>query len=1310
MTSLLPLRELIVQKPRPETTLSLIRAFRQQAAAMVESYVFTATIRSHFMRILETVAMGHGQGFWVQAEYGAGKTHFLTALAALLSNTHDGLWKLVDDDEVRQYERRLQTTRLFPVIVSLRGMGTADGSGGRLLLDVLLEEGFQRALEDAGYADAVRVTSADDYVAWLSQTAPGIRNDVDAFVRTRTGRSAPQYREEEGVAALATLIVEYCRQHAINPQVASGVKDRLGHIYRQLMQIEGAPYNGLLVIIDEFEGWAQSHPAPQARAHDEDVLETLAYLLPRDLGYQVYTIVASQSAAPAKLQGGAAGDRFIGIPLLASSNERDYDIIISRRVRGLNEYRDPEIGEHYEYCRSHFEFAASVTPAEFRDVFPFQPRCFEVVRHITARDLPTTRSGLAVFHEVVNHEQVLARAMLIRVADLLNSEHLVADCLQTTVYQAAYRSYSMAREALPTLDLEASDLPLAQAVMDTLFLWHLAYLEQPRTLSLKDLAQATLTTSDFLRAEDNVAYVLGQMQPLRQIRFENQQASFVPTDSDGPAPMTIFAEYRRRALPDTYKLLATWTKSLFMTTRDTTGQPGLFNNFEIDQSKPFTLDVRNLQYSGEVVVASRWRTDHAVPLPKEDTHFRLVILTPDSADVPHAEQLMDPRIAVLAPAPLSEEAQRAAADVVAWTQMSEDFTAEKRSGREADAVRDWLATQKVTYLAALIGTHLRQYQAGRVITRDNIAINAHDFGFPSEDRRLAAMVEPVVTAAYPQLPVDWQRLRTTLRTAEMARVLNGYFSADPSTADKAATKNFGIALGLSSQDRPERFAPQQPAALELIAQMLRERNGELQTWRIFERLSAPPYGLPHALILLYLLAFVRRGDPRVEIVLKRGHKLRDANRTPFTGNKITANNVVALEYKNGMERDFDLLVAAAGPAWNDVVGYAREIAPDLRATNDQGEVENQSRRLAAGLTQLGSEVAQTRQNLEVLKRALGGSLPSADLDALDHLAALSGTVDGGYERFYNQASETYPATDDLRDERRALARLQELANNAAPITAERAYLERVRLRSSDGELETDRTALLGQLRLENLAAQPQLWNSLRSQFDQFRTRYRTAYQKHHRDSQDALTRLQETLADAPRRLQALALLNAITELGQPLGRDLPQRYTDLARRVQPCSVPFANLQLDAEPVCPQCKLTLSETPPQQDAEHFLRELEAALRDQQRRLASAAIRRVLAQSSNDNVQTFVQAVQTANVTALVDVMNEEVAAYIRKLLADEDVAAVKADVMRRFAEAYPTLEESSLREAVTRFEALLKEAFAAAHKEHPDKKTVRLTLR
>ena len=124
--------------------------------------------------------------------------------------------------------------------------------------------------------------------------------------------------------------------------------------------------------------------------------------------------------------------------------------------------------------------------------------------------------------------------MLIRMADLLCSPHLVDDCLLTPVYRDAFNAYKVAKTALGTLDLDASDLPLAQVILDTLFLWYLAFKDQPQAMSLKELAQATLTTSDFLRAEDNVAYVLGQIQSLPQIMFEEGRALFVPQGATGP--------------------------------------------------------------------------------------------------------------------------------------------------------------------------------------------------------------------------------------------------------------------------------------------------------------------------------------------------------------------------------------------------------------------------------------------------------------------------------------------------------------------------------------------------------------------------------------------------------------------------------------------------------------------------------------------------------------------------------------------------------------------------------------------------------
>ncbi len=202
--SRLPLRDLLLPKKRPQTTLSLVPAFQQQGREMVETYIFTDTIRTRFEEILESVAQGRGQGFWVQAEYGAGKTHFLVVLSALLSDPSGlkpsggspdgGLWELVNDDEIRQYRLRLGAYRLFPVVVSLRGEGSADPFVGRSLLDVLLEEGFQRALEYAGLENQVQVTSADDLWVWLqSKASQAIRQEAEEFVRLRTGRSSSAF-------------------------------------------------------------------------------------------------------------------------------------------------------------------------------------------------------------------------------------------------------------------------------------------------------------------------------------------------------------------------------------------------------------------------------------------------------------------------------------------------------------------------------------------------------------------------------------------------------------------------------------------------------------------------------------------------------------------------------------------------------------------------------------------------------------------------------------------------------------------------------------------------------------------------------------------------------------------------------------------------------------------------------------------------------------------------------------------------------------------------------------------------------------
>jgi len=1314
--SRLPLRDLILSKKRPQTTLSLVPAFQKQASEMVETYIFTDTIRAHFEEILESVARGHGQGFWVQAEYGAGKTHFLVALSALLSNLDGGLWGSVDDDVVRNYRRRLGDFRLFPVVVSLRGEGSADPFLGRSLLDVLLEEGFQRALEYAELADQVQVTAAEDLSVWLqSKASQAIRQEAEDFVRRRTGRTLDAYRDDEGVEALGKLIAEYCETAGIRPEIVSSIKARLAHIYRQLAGADGAGYDGLLVVIDEYEGWQKKHNTDEELSADAELLETLGYLLPRDLGYRVFTVIASQSAVPAKLRGEQEGDRFINIPLLAQGDERDYDVIVSRRVRALNESRLPEINDHYDYYTQHFAFAQNLSLDEFYDVFPFQPRCFEVVRRITARDLPTTRSGLFVFWEAVTRPELLDQTLLIRVADLLTSRHLVEDCLTTTVYQAAYQAYRVACEALELFDLEPDDLPLAKDVLSTLFLWHLAFLEAPRRMSLQDLAQATLTTDDFMRAEDNVAYVLSQVRALPQIDFDNESAQFVPAGGEGPSVVTIFNEEKRRAARDRYKLQSVWTNSLFFTPRDTGGAAGLFHEFPVDERVTRRVQSRHLEYPGEVIVTTGWRLDYGMSLPKEDLHFRVVILTPVAAQSARSADLNDPRIAVILPGEMTDEARDAAAAYVAWNSMRDTY--EDRTGREAEEVRSWLGTQRRNILDALVATHLKLYQAGRMITRDDLAISARDtFGRGGGNKaRIAYVVEQLLMAAYPQLPIDPDRLRRDLRPTETGKVFAGYFDKSSRSANVAAARNYGIALGLSHPDQPTRFAPQSPHVFELIAAMLEERGGaELPVWQLYDRLSAVPYGLPYALIQLYLLAFVRGSTPRVDLLLKARHSLRTRDRQPLSRDRLTASTIMDLEWKPGLEGSFDALVPAVGPTWNDTLGYAREIADDLRATTDQAEIEAQNVRLRGALETLQGDVVAQQRSLEVLTGTLAASLPDEATQALGRLEELTADLPTGHVDFYERAEEVFEADPgDLRATMQTFTRLRTVAAAAAEISAVKRYLDDVALRLTDRQLRADQMTLAHQLSLETLVDRPETWNRLREDFSRFRARYQNAYQKHHRDYYATLARLGDDLADVPRRLEALGLLNRIEGLGAPLGDELAGRYEALQGRLKPCPVTKVTaVSVEHSPTCDQCPLSLrlTDVSPEDEVQTLLRDLNTTLDDKRRQLASEAISRVLARGDRDDMATFLNAVRAADIAALVDVMSPDLAGFIERLLADEAILTADADVLTQLAHRFPSLEEGEIDAVVAEFRRLLQEAFAGARTAHPDKKTVRLTLR
>lgn len=318
---------------------------------------------------------------------------------------------------------------------------------------------------------------------------------------------------------------------------------------------------------------------------------------------------------------------------------------------------------------------------------------------------------------------------------------------------------------------------------------------------------------------------------------------------------------------------------------------------------------------------------------------------------------------------------------------------------------------------------------------------------------------------------------------------------------------------------------------------------------------------------------------------------------------------------------------------------------------------------------------------------------------LERLSLLTESQD--YLSFYAQVRRYYSLPRELREEVAFLRSLLRDATLVREIVATKTYLYGMVLRPQDEELAVDRVSLLEQMKLGHLVSHPNLWASVRALFDWFKTRYRAAYVAHHQRYYQEAASLREKLLQAEPRLRALGRLNSLEELGAPLGVELFSRYQELLAQVRPCPVKGdEGLALGSQPTCPACGLTLAQEPPAPKVERFLSQLETALREQRLRLSSQAIRQILSRRQEGRLEQFLQVVQASDLSALVDLLDDKLVAFLRELLRESRLVTISQPLWRQWREKYPVLEADQVDAALAELASLIREAFAQAEAEHP----------
>lgn len=1323
-----PLRDLIEPKAKkPETVLTLENAISDPLST-VEAFELPPSIKRQFELVLDSVAEGRGRAFWVQSEYGGGKTHFISALTALLGQSPQGdefdsrVWSSVNDEDTRSRAHQFVPRRILPVAISCKGILPIDGQYSRALLNLLME-GFSRALSARGLSDRVPVTSHEALVANFASLPEELRQQIDAWCRAQFGYSVTQLNESEGPEKAAQAYLKWCQDVArADPRVDVKVVDWLFNLCIRL-QAEG--FDGLLVVVDEFatlQNLAVSGPDVAAY---EDILESLGWLVPRrcaerDIPFSVYTIVASQKGNPTKLD-----ERFTSLLLLAREAARDYEIIVSRRVRSLRKDRIPELDQYYHRHKMSHDTYAGMEIERFREVFPFQPRVFDSIWSITAQggDVAAARFGITAVWDVLQRPGILDQTRLLTVSDLLGSEQFQNDLLASPSYRDAFAAYQAAGQSVPSLGFTADNLVLAQQVLDALFVDYLAHHRSPRYLSTREIAEAVLADSSlamFIPPADQVLSILGRLRQLNQVEYDPAEgAIFKPDAGDGPLPTEIVRGKENEISDDDPRLQEVWSDLL----QATAPSVGFWSELKLSSPRSHKAVHSRIAYQGTAELRHGVAGGHLAPDLgyASGRHFHVAVLTRPETVAP--DTLEDSRIAVVVPGQLSADEIRLCKSYLACKLVLDAPVL--MSSTNSVALRQHAEGVRKDAAQRLITGQPRVYRRGEVVSRTAVAFNPDSlFQTTSWKDAMDRIADRLLDAAYDGMdrmlrPVQFRGNSRLDPGADCAKIAASLVGGSTQTADIGAAQNFGPALGLSRQMFPDKLSPdKEHLAIALILSRVDSAGaGGESAERIYEALCGAPYGVPQEVVTLWLLACVRgcvvgQAKRRVEIHLQNNTKARLKGNAPVPRGILTFVNVGSLEWSNSLRGEFLTVQVSQEAPFGDLVEYARHMGNNLRVPTAPEEVVEEEKRLQRVMAEGAAQSARVRGALAALASALAQPLPENVAETLERTERAM-TMEGEYDRgqLLAQLRHAYPATTGLHEDWQKVQRWTRVADRGTELLPLRQFVSALssRLGMTPGRYEMAATKaqieVLPRIGLPELLAlnSATALDSVVQLASQVRDAYQNEYRIHHRDYYREVEILREELAKLQKRAAILERLNRLTCAG-PVALQSPEaRISRLLSQLGMCHA-AGSLEVTVSNglACREdgCGLDPLAEPPARELKRLAGELEDAIYARVNAVKARAVIAILEQSPEPGLGAFLAAIQAGQMEGLLEVLDDRLIALIDGIFQAARVKVLPAGVLGRVANRYSVIQRKQIDEVTQAFRSELEQAFAEMESRHP----------
>ncbi len=1308
MTSvnLLPLREIVIPKPtRPNLVENLVDALANPDRT-VRDYLFTSSIRGYFDRIFQDIKEGRGGGYWVQAEYGGGKTHFLATLLSLLGDadgaTKEKTWGAVGDSGMRsEWESLIRPRRVLGAQLSLMGTAPVLGAQQPKLVE-LIDRAVVGALTARGMNDP-GIGAGAEVLRAFAGLDPAIRAAIEGAFVDAQGMSVNEGVAEVGEVETAVALLKAAEAKGIALTVNLQTQD---HFRQVLAQLQSLGFEGLIVVIDEYYS-RQGVLSAEQLLEDGSTLETIGYQLGRSQGLPIYLVVASQAEIPAKL--GERVDSFV----LLRDRDQEYSQIVCKRIMDYHATVEEQAVLYHGHFSRSFQFLRRSGEAETRLIFPFQPAVFRFLRELVSsprvQSLPSARFAIGSAYDALTQPGALDVTRFLTPSDLLVGS--LADALlegrELADWAAALRQ---ARDYVDATDWSpASFQALASRLLNHLFLHSIV---SDGYQNVDQIVEATLVAhpAGLLSSRQIAQTILRQLQNCEQIESKDGSWRFASKVSAGQQFEPLFQSTRRKIQRTDPRIRQGWVELLTAPVSATAGAQTYLS--PLVSGINVAADYCGISFPGRAVYGQGNLSKHLGDLEriKEAERVRIVIVGEPLTSPP---LITDPAIAVVAPGELPEAAVDDLRGLLACGEIRADYELRVEQGAEHIVAQADAKARDLT--KAIIGRQKEAFRSGEICTKDGLPLQPKHLFSDTLAAGLTALAQQLAKSAYDKASaiLNTQHIKKArLTAADASKVFDAVFGGVQEPKSKGAAEQFGALLGLASPNDPAKLTANAGPGPDALAQEI-AKAPTTSAAELYDVFCSEPYGLPSYVVDLLIFACVGLAKPcALEVRPAAGVAFVTRDRRT-TAQPVRSSQLRLIQWPEKGLRGC-VIQQSKEITWNDFAPVAQAIDPArFILTTVQSEIDAQEKEMSARLRDIGAQTADVRATLDALANAGGGKPDDSALQALQRLRGLASLGDAfSREATLAYVRQTWDEANPvaIKADIEKLRFLTQLVGEGAKLSGDLTWYRSLLIEkpaAMHGEMEISQALLP----LEYLTSGPGQLASGKKALSELRAAYMAKLRPAHQEFVLWQARQRDAMTRAERRLPTLGRLNRIRQLGPP---DLPDAEREV-NRIRPALEPCQSgneLDIGSGLACVSCRFRLGQMDGLQPVgERAEKEVNDAIKRRTSSLAQGLIAEAIRAAGDQDLTAILLAAQAGQVEKIIegDLLSDELVNRLNRVLARAKQQTVPAAQVYEFLAECPHITEANLEDWLARLRRTLLAAIEDAKQQNPGQE-VTLLLR